>query len=72
MGELTRRGKPTTRERGVLQTPRALCDKLSYAYYSMVRSRYGLRSRSALAAPGRKDIIITIDLLTARLVKPIP
>ena len=31
-GELTRRGKPTTRKRGVLQTPRTLCDKLNSAF----------------------------------------
>ena len=37
-------GGPATRKRGVLQTPRTLCDKLSSALYSTVRSLCGLSS----------------------------
>ena len=71
-GELTRRGKPTTRKRGVLQTPRTLCDKLNSALYSTVRSLCGLSSVQPFVRWREKVIIIHTDSCIAQLVEPSP
>ena len=64
-GVLARRGRPATHKRGVHQTPHALCDNMSSALYSTVRSLCGLRSRDASRHQREKHIIV-LPLITTR------